>query len=111
MENEMRDLIISTLEGLVECKPNKALTIPCFMLDYGYIETGSVYGDGKCEISDQYVQIDLYYLSETAFKIAKKSLKNALINKKIFQDIDSYYDTTNKFYRATFKCVAQESEE
>lgn len=109
MENEIRNLISSTL-NITECKPSKTLSIPCFIFDYGYLEKGNVFGNGKCELSDHYVQIDLYYLKETDFNNAKSLLKNALIEKYVYPTIDSYFDTTNKFYRATFQFVVQERE-
>lgn len=109
MEDEIRNLISSTL-NITECKPSQTLSIPCFIFDYNYLENGNVYGNGKCEYSDHYVQIDLYYLKENDFKNARKLLKDALKDKYVYPTIDSYFDTTNKFYRATFQFVVQERE-
>ena len=91
MENEIRNLILNTL-NVTECKPSKTLSI------------------GKCEYSNHSVQIDLYYLKETDFKNARNILKNVLKDKFVYPTIDSYFDTTNKFYRATFQFVVQERE-
>lgn len=111
MENDIRNLIINTL-NIMEVKPSQTLTTPCFVLKYGYLEHGNVFGDGKCELSDRYVQIDLYYLKEKEndFKAAKSKVKNALIEKYVYPEIEAYFDTNNKFYRATFQFVVQESE-
>lgn len=109
MENEIRNLILNTL-NITECKPSKTLSIPCFIFDYSYLDSGNVFGNGKCKYSDHSVQIDLYYLKETDFKSARNLLKNALKDKFVYPNIESYFDTTNKFYRATFQFVVQERE-
>lgn len=110
MENEIKELIINTL-NIVQVEPSQRLSLPCFILDYSYLERGNVFGDGKCKLSDHYVQIDIYYMQKDAFNQAITQLKNALINKYVYPNIDSYFDTTNKFYRATFQFVVQEREE
>lgn len=112
-EEELKGLILTAIPGLAESVPHKTLKMPSFMLDFGYMETASLFGNGKCLATDQYVQIDLFYLDKTAFETAKSSLKQGLINQKIFSDLESYYDTTNKYYRATFKVIVahMESEE
>lgn len=111
MEDKLVEIIENAIPNIRRQQPNKALQIPCYMLDYGYIERGNIYGDGTCEITDKNVQIDLYYSNKSAFVAAKNSLKKELIKNKLFQGLEAYYDTTSKYYRATFQLVAQEREE
>lgn len=111
MENDIRNVIVNTLK-IIEVKSSQRLSTPCFMLNYGYLENGNVFGNGKCELSDHHVQIDLYYSKEKEddFKVARNKVKNALIEKYVYPDMETYFDTSNNFYRATFQFVVQESE-
>ena len=109
MENEIRNLIRNTL-NITECNPSKTLSIPCFILDYSYFEKGNVFGNGICKYSDHFVQIDIYYFKKSDFKSAINLLKKSIKDNFIYPNIDSYYDTTNKFYRATLQFVVQERE-
>lgn len=111
MEDKLVEIIENAIPNISRQQPNKTLQIPCYMLDYGYIEQGNVFEGGICKITDSSAQIDLYYLNKSAFNLAKKSLKKELIKNKFFQDLNAYYDNTSKHYRATFNIIVAESEE
>ena len=109
-EEEFRQLITTAIPNIKESVPNKILAMPSYMLDFGYIETASLYGDGGCITTNQYVQIDLYYKDKTAFAIAKNNLKRALITNNIFSDLESFFDATSKYYRATYQVIVAHEE-
>lgn len=109
-EEELRKLITTAIPNIKESVPNQTLVMPSYMLDFGYIETATLYGDGGCISTNQYVQIDLYYKDKTGYAIAKNKLKKALIANNIFSDLESFFDGTNKYYRATYQVIVAHDE-
>lgn len=110
MENNIAELIESTLH-ISRNEPSKKFTIPCYMLDYGYLKSGKVFGNGKCKISEAYVQIDLYYEKKTDRDEAAKTLVSTISQSYVYPTMENIFDPTTKLYRSTIKFTVEESEE
>lgn len=109
-ETQIKAIIDNTL-GITEYKLGRNLaTLPSYHLDYDYLHVPSEFENGKCTISEVYVQIDLYYSNKNDFTRDKNLLIQALYENSIYPNVESYFDATNKYYRATFNFTVAERE-